>query len=778
MTRTLAGWAVAMGLALAPDATSWAAPPTIAATSPFGVRRGGATEVTFDGTNLKGNPELVAPPGIKITSRSAPNGDASRWNATVTAAPDTAVGVYPIRVMTEGGISNPLLFAVGQIEQVAEVEDNSSFEAAQPIPTPAVVEGKAAGNDVDYFRFAGKKGQRIVVDAHCARIGSGVDPALRLLTAGQAYVASADDTPGLLTDARLIATLPEDTDYVIELSDSRYQGGGRPIYRLLVGAVPVAEEVYPIGGRQGETIGVEVRGGTLPVLAVAATTLDPSSPFDSSPMRVPDPAHDGMLPGLDVESLTPLIRGDIPEQREASDPAAPAVRASVPVALNGRIDPAGDEDRFVLAVTPGQKLRIEVDASDFGSALDGILQILDAKEKVLAKADDTAPPSPGKGKKPPAIASPDPTLDFTVPAGLNEVTLAFRDLESRGGTGFAYRIRVVPATDSFEVVLDEAQVSIPHGGTAAVGVSVVRKGYNGPITLNIPNPPPGVSVRPGSIAEGQLVGSLTLSATADASFGAVQLRVDGQGKGPDGPLSATAKKAIAFASQGVLVTNKRTQVGLAAAPTLPPALTIATPDSPIEVAHGFGGTIPLKVTRSEGADAALTLSTLPLPPGLSLAEAKIAEKKDEASLVLNAAPEATLGTVTIALLAKGKFQGVEETIAAPAITLDVVRPASIELGSPRIEVKAGESVELKGKVVRKGTFKGEVTARLNGLPAGLKAEPVKVAADASEFAIKVEADEKAKAADAKAEVALVFQVAKKDYPIPATPLTVKVIGPD
>src|SRR5439155_4480517 len=125
--------------------------------------------------------------------------------------------------------------------QVAEKEENSTFETAQPVPAPVVVEGQSAGNDVDYFRFPGRKGQRIVVDAQCARIGSGVDPSIRLTTAARRYVASADDSPGLLTDARLCAVLPEDTDYVVELSDTRYQGVGRPIYPLLVAPVPTAE---------------------------------------------------------------------------------------------------------------------------------------------------------------------------------------------------------------------------------------------------------------------------------------------------------------------------------------------------------------------------------------------------------------------------------------------------------------------------------------------------------------------------------------------------------
>jgi len=106
------------------------------------------------------------------------------------------------------------------------------------------------------------------------------------------------------------------------------------------------------------------------------------------------------------------------------------------------------------------------------------------------------------------------------------------------------------------------------------------------------------------------------------------------------------------------------------------------------------------------------VSALALPTGLTLADAKIAEKKDEAKVVLNAAVEAPLGAMTIALVAKGKFGQVEETIAAPELSLNVVRPVTLELASPSLEVKPGESVELKAKVVRKGTFKEEVTAKL------------------------------------------------------------------
>ena len=190
-----------------------AAPPQIGNIAPLGVRRGVATEVTISGSNLAGNPRLIAPFRFQIEPLPAPaKSDAANWKIKLTVAADVAVGVYPIRIQTDDGISNPFLLAVGQLPQVDEKEENSTFETAQAIPDPPlVVEGQVAANDVDFFRFHGKKGQFIVVDAQCARIGSGIDPTIRLTSgaANRAYIASADDSPGLLTDARLTAVLPD-----------------------------------------------------------------------------------------------------------------------------------------------------------------------------------------------------------------------------------------------------------------------------------------------------------------------------------------------------------------------------------------------------------------------------------------------------------------------------------------------------------------------------------------------------------------------------------------
>jgi len=779
MIRPHAKTAALLGLALLAGRATTAAPPQIASVSPFGVQRGVSTGVTVGGSNLGGNPRLVAPFGFKLAAPAAPGSDAASWKLSVTADPATAVGVYPVRVQTDDGISNPFLFSVGQLPQVAEKEDNSTFETAQTVAVPAVIEGQAAGNDVDYYKFAGKKGQRVVVDAQCARIGSGVDPSIRLTTAGRAFVASADDTPGLVTDARLVATLPEDGDYVVELSDSRYQGGTRPVYRLVVGAVPAAEELYPLGGRSGEAVGLELRGGTLDGPKVAA-----SRPSSWLGVALAQPRVTGASLGLegpaaafDVESLPALVVGDLPELREPFDPAAPPVRAAAPVVLNGRIDPAGDEDRFALAVTPGQKLRIEVRAADIGSALDGVLQVLGAGGSVLATADDTAAvPNPKQPNRPLSALSPDPSLTFTVPAATTEITLALRDLGSRGGTGYPYRIHVAPTGPNFELTLTDAQVSVPKGGTAAVGVAVVRKGYNGSVALTLAGPPAGLTFRPGAIAEGQATGVLTVSAAADAGFDPVILSVQGEGKAEGVSVVREAVKSVVFAQQATLPTNTLRQSGLLAAPALAVPVSLETPAAPVEVAHGFGAPVPVKVVRGKDADGAVALSApAPLPAGVTVSAATVAEKALEGSLTVSTTTDVPLGALSLAFLGKGKIAGAERSVSAPAVTIVVVRPASVELTAAALEIKPGETREVKGKITRKGAFKDPVTVKVNGLPAGLKAEPVTVDPDASEFTLKVAADPKAAPATAAAAVALAFQVNKKDYPAPTAPLAIKVL---
>lgn len=780
MKRRLAGL-VGLALSLVAAGPAIADPPQFKNVLPYGIQRGVTTEVTLTGSGLAGNPELVAPFPFELAGK--PTGDGGSVKLKLTVPTTVPLGTYPVRVRSDEGISSPLLLAVGQVPQVTEAEPNNTFETAKPVPAPPVaVEGEASGNDVDYFRFPGKKGQRIVVDAMCARIGSGVDPQVRLTTASGAFVASADDTAGLMTDARIVTVLPEDGDYVLEVSDSKYQGGGRAIYRLVIGPLPVADEIYPLGGRRGETVGFELRGGTLGEgLRVAASRLQAPPLTDLvrpvitnqalGTVGPTDPVYEVVLP-------VALAVSDLPEVRESTDPAGPELRVVAPIVLNGRIDPAGDEDRFTLAVTPGQTLRITVQSADLGSALDGVLRVLKPDGSQLASADDTNPqPNRSAGnQQQPAILSPDPSLTYNVPAGTTEVVLALRDLNGRGGVGYPYRIKVEALAPGFDLALSDSEISIPRGGTSLIGVTLTRRNYTGPVSLTVEGPPPGVTIRPGTVAGGQNVGALSISAAPDADFGAVTLKVVGTAQGPNGAITEVASRDVVFAQQGNLPLNAQAQWGLAAAPASAALAALDAPAEPVDIVHGIGGAVTIKVKRPDDAEGALTLEAISLPTGVTVPkDTKIAEKAAEGTIPLTVGLDAPVGAHSVGFTAKGKLKGKDLAFAAPVVTFNIVRPVVIELEKPAIEIKPGETIELKGKVLRKGDFKEPVTVKLTGLPGGLGAEPATVAPEASEFVIKIVAEANAAPATENALASAAFQINKKDYPAQTAGFSVKIV---
>src|SRR5262249_22351047 len=140
------------------------------------------------------------------------------------------------------------------------------------------------------------------------------------------------------------------------------------------------------------------------------------------------------------------------------------------------------------------------------------------------------------------------------------------------------------------------------------------------------------TVRSGIIAAGQTVGVLSFHASADARFPAAPIKLVGRGEGPNPPLEQLAAEPVVFAHQTNLPTSTMTQYGLVAAPALATPVTLEPPAMAIEVAHGFGSTIPVKVVRTKGADSELAITALPLAPGLTVPGDKIAAKATEGTV--------------------------------------------------------------------------------------------------------------------------------------------------
>ena len=133
---------------------------------------------------------------------------------------------------------------------VLETEPNDSATQATaanqsaPLAFNGILQKKG---DVDYFKFAAKKGERLIITGYAQALGSPADLQLEVLPAnakpGQNPERADDSTDGDLDnfeqtysrerlDPSLIFTAKEDADYVLTVKDSRNLGSPNSVYLI------------------------------------------------------------------------------------------------------------------------------------------------------------------------------------------------------------------------------------------------------------------------------------------------------------------------------------------------------------------------------------------------------------------------------------------------------------------------------------------------------------------------------------------------------------------
>src|SRR5262249_50719163 len=169
-------------------------------------------------------PPEVAKPDPKAKPKAPPPGKPAPVVAgkfTVTIDPEVPPGSYDVRVVSQHGVSNPRAFVVGHLPEVTEKEPNNDVDQAQRVEVGSTVNGVInAPTDVDYFVFAAKKGQRVVV--HCAgpSVDSRLNPELKLFDAAGRQVGYHRPAPG--ADALVDYTAPQDGDLHVRLCQFTY----------------------------------------------------------------------------------------------------------------------------------------------------------------------------------------------------------------------------------------------------------------------------------------------------------------------------------------------------------------------------------------------------------------------------------------------------------------------------------------------------------------------------------------------------------------------------
>jgi hypothetical protein len=492
--------AFAVFLVFAPFAS--AAPPVLSYLFPAGGQRGTTVPLRVGGLflhdrshfeidGLKHTSELKPLPRIWFEGPILPLPESQQSEdypvdrgTKLEIAKDAPRGPHRARVWTSQGANSGPAFVVGDLPEVVEVEIDGD-----PIPESVKLPVTANGRifpreDIDLWSFAAKKGESITAFASVAEIRSPVVPQIEIVDANGRVLAETAYRLGAGRNEWVRFTAPTDGTYSVRLRDARNGGGLAHIYRLTITAGTVVDRVFPLGGRRGTTMKLELAGQAIPKPIVEIAI----------PTDAPADFHPALAGANDV-------RIDVDDLPEFVGPTAAEI--SAPAALNGRVGEPGIPNAWRLNLKKGIKYEFELLARSLGSRICGAIIIRDSLGRELARAE-----------------SPDPTTDplhsFVPPTdGVYSVEIVER-FRPQMGDDYRYRLKVRPATTlkpGVRLTVASDIVAIPRGTTTKLKLSAERTGgFAGPISLRLQGLPAGITATAPTIGEKQTSAEIVLTA--------------------------------------------------------------------------------------------------------------------------------------------------------------------------------------------------------------------------------------------------------------------------
>jgi hypothetical protein len=398
----------------------FAEPPSVTRSIPGAVTPGRPTEVTFIGERLSGDPQLWTTFAARTTP-IAGTGDTERAVFRLAVPPDAKAGIGAARLVTTNGVSGWHFLMVDDLSSVTDNGTNKSMALAQELKLPAGVDGLCEPLSSDFYKFTAKKGKRLSVEVVAQRLGSALDPIVRLLDAAGRELESIEDTPGAGADVRFRYRFAATGTYFLEIRDTIYEGGPKHRYRLRIGDFALAQ---------------------LPFLTDA-----------------------GQWPQIEMSPPAPQLI-----EREPNDRPGQALNVEVPSLVAGRFHKVLDRDYYEVNVTNGQRLVIRGRTRSLGSPCDLFLQLQSANGTKVAEAN--------------VNGSDEGALTNTF-SKAGAYRLLVEELNRGGGPDFNYRLSIEPLTPGFALSVETDRVSTPPGSDFEIQVSAVRREYDGPIQLSL-----------------------------------------------------------------------------------------------------------------------------------------------------------------------------------------------------------------------------------------------------------------------------------------------------
>ncbi|MCE9606502.1 MAG: hypothetical protein K8U03_16545 [Planctomycetia bacterium] len=681
--------------------------PKLRSVYPPGARQGTSVEAVVEGDGLDEPSRLYfSHPGLKSEKLEPQKNEKGRFRVSV--AKDVAPGYYDVRVVGKLGVSNPRTFVVGDRAESLEVEPNDESAVAQRVPLESVVNGQMQkSEDVDWFVFPGKKGQRVFVECTAWRIDSKFDGYLFLHGPdGRELAASQDESiRDQMRDPFIDVVLPADGDYALKLVDFMYAGGSDYYYRLSIGTAPYLDFIAPSGLRPGEKrkitlygrglpggkpAGIEVNGK--PLESVVVEVAAPRDPAEVDALKTADLIRPqaSQISGFEIHAPGPtgisnpklVVFSEAEEtlEQEPNDDAEHAQRLTLPAAVSGQFL-TNDLDFYAFAAQKGKKYAIEVISQRLGSPADPDLEILNEKgDLVQALADDNQ----NIGQIRFYTNGRDIRGLFTATKdGEFKLRLEHLYRAVQGGPQYTYRlvVRADPVPDFALVCQPPHEVHrdshlVLQGGRARVDILAWRlDGHVGPIDVEVLGLPKGVTADPIVLGPGVNWGTLVLTAAADAELTESDIRIVGRSEVEGVKREHAARGGVVvWDTVNTPAISRQTQsIVLAVREGAPFELKATVAGATLEVGKPIELTVDVRRHGTMKNAVQLVGAGYQLPPRMEIPTTNIAPDKSQAKVSIDTAK---MAPGTYSFLINGDAQVPVAQPTGPAKNVRCVYPSN------------------------------------------------------------------------------------------------------
>ena len=444
---------------------------TLVSATPLAIEPVKTTRVVLNGTAFSTPLRVWTSCSAQVAVVSV---EATQATLDITPAADVSLGPVGLWVATAEGPTDAISMLVDDLASVVDNAANHQRVQAQVISALCGVDGTSDGPLSDFYRFHAQAGQRIAFEVQAQRLGSAMDPVVRLLDAAGKQLLTIDDDEGC-PDSRFAFEFKHEGDYFVEVFDSRFAAGGR--YRLRVGDFPIVSAPMPMAAQMGSRIQCSFVGQDAAMLPAREVEIPATHADDTLNIAV-------RLPDGKSSSWVPMLLRSAAQTTEANAEGQGRGPLSMPVGISGRLTAANESDSFQLTGLKGQGGQFTARTRSLGMPTMLQMQLFNASDAKVAES---------------AVNDADEwSFNFTFPEdGVYRLTV--NDLLHRGGAEFGYWVEVGPIL-TFSVALKaDAKVRERFAieldqGAAAIDLQVGRAGYEGAIDIAFVAPVAGLEI--------------------------------------------------------------------------------------------------------------------------------------------------------------------------------------------------------------------------------------------------------------------------------------------